>query len=321
MLLTSAALASGFLLLVLGGETLVRGSVSIANRAGVSPLLVGLTVVGFGTSAPELLTSVQAALLGSPGIAVGNVVGSNIANILLILGVIAFLRPVHAEPKAFYRDGSMLALSAAVCTFAALTGMFTRLMGVGFIVVLISYIVLSFVKERNSTDPSAVLHAEEAKAIEANSQSLSWAIVLTIGGLLLTLVGARLLVDASIDLARAFGISETIIGLTLVAVGTSLPELVTAIVAAIRRQPEIAFGNVIGSCIYNLLGILGTTAIIMPISVPPEILQIDLWIMLAATAFMIIFTATGWRLNRFEGAFLLAGYGGYIACMTERLTP
>lgn len=319
MLITSAALVCGFALLVLGGETLVRGSVSVANRAGVSPLLIGLTVVGFGTSSPELLTSVQAALLGSPGIAVGNVVGSNIANILLILGFIAVIHPVHADPRAFYRDGSMVAISTIICTLAALTGEFTRLMGIGFIAFLIGYIVLSFIKERNSSDPSAQLHTEEAKAVEAGPHSLPWALALTVGGLIMTLVGARLLVDASIDLARAFGISETVIGLTLVALGTSLPELVTAIVAAIRHQPEIAFGNVIGSCIYNLLGILGVTAIVLPIPVPPEIVHIDLWIMLAATAAMLIFTAMGWRLSRPEGAVLLVGYGGYIAWMACRI--
>jgi cation:H+ antiporter len=286
-------IAVGLVLLTSGGELLVRGSVSLARRLGVSPLLIGLTLVGVGTSTPELITSLHAALIGSPGIAVGNVVGSNIANILLILGLTAFIRPLARRPAAFYRDGSVLAGATLACAVAALGGTLGREPGAMFLVVLIAYVALTYLRERRAPDASAALHEHEADLAEPTPKSLWLAPAFAVGGIALTILGARLLVSGAIGFAAAAGVSETGIGLTVVAVGTSLPELVTSAMAVLRRQGDVAVGNIVGSNIYNLLGILGLTALVQPLTVPEQILRLDLWIMLAVTALLIAFAITG----------------------------
>jgi len=296
-------LLAGFVLLIIGGDLLVRGAVDTARHLGVSPLLIGLTLVGFGTSTPELVASVQAALAGSPGIAVGNVVGSNIANILLILGFAALLRPITTPRAAFQRDGAMLLLSALACLGVVLMGTLNRPMGAALLVLLIGYIVYSYRRERAVPEIGAGM---------APPMSAWIAGALTLGGLVVVVLGARLLVFAAIDLAREAGISETVVGLTVVAIGTSLPELVTSVMAALRRQSDVAFGNVIGSNIYNVLGILGVTALVQPIPVPAEIAHIDIWVMLATTLLLMAFAVSNWRISRREGAVLLAAYAGYL---------
>jgi cation:H+ antiporter len=310
-------LVAGFLLLVAGGDSLVRGAVAIARRIGVSPLLIGLTLVGFGTSTPELLTSVQAALAGSPGIAVGNVVGSNTANILLILGIAALISPLRTSPHAFRRDGTVVLLSALACVGVVLFGRLDRPIGVVLVMLLIAYIVYTYRRERVVHDASAAMHEAEASAAEPAPTRLWVATLFTLGGMALTVLGARFLVDGAIELARAAGISETIVGLTIVAVGTSLPELVTSVMAAVRRQSDVAFGNIVGSNIYNVLGILGVTAIVRPIPVPPEIARLDIWVMLAATVLLLVFSVTGWRVTRTEGGVLLAAYIAYVGYLVS----
>ncbi|MGF1641038.1 MAG: calcium/sodium antiporter [Rhodospirillales bacterium] len=310
-------LVAGFALLVAGGDCLVRGAVALARRLGVSPLLIGLTLVGFGTSTPELLTSVQAALIGSPGIAVGNVVGSNTANILLILGIAALLSPLRTSPAAFRRDGTVVLLAALACVGVVLFGHLDRPIGVVLVGLLVGYIVYTYRHERVVHDASAAMHEAEASAAEPVPARLWVSLLFTVGGLALTLLGARLLVDGSIGLARAAGVSETIVGLTLVAIGTSLPELVTSIVAALRRQADVAFGNIVGSNIYNVFGILGVTAMVRPIPVPPEIARLDVWVMLAATLLLLLFSVTGWRVTRSEGGVLLAAYVAYIGYLAS----
>ncbi len=302
-------LAGGFVGLVLGGELLVRGAVAIARRLGVSPLVIGLTLVGFGTSAPELVTCIQAALAGSPGLAVGNVVGSNTANILLILGLAAVIRPVHATKKSFGRDGTVLVVASLVCLGAVLFGSIDRLAGAIFLIGLIAYIIAAYIHEHRLEQSG---EAPSQDDIPEADYSLPLAILILVGGLLITILGARLMVDGAIDLAMIMGVSETVIGLTVVAIGTSLPEVVTSVIAAVRGHSDVAFGNVVGSCIYNLLGILGTTALIVPLSVPVEIVRFDIWVMLGATAVLIVTTVTGWRVNRWEGGLLLALYAGYL---------
>ncbi len=306
-------LGLGLVLLVVGGDALVRGAVSLATRLGVSPLMIGLTLVGFGTSTPELVTSLQAASIGAAGIAVGNVVGSNIANILLILGVAAVISPLTASRRAFLRDGTMLVIASVLCVAVVLFGHLDRLWGAAFVALLVGYIVFTYLRERQGHDASAAMHEAEAAAAPGGPSQLWLALLLAIGGIALTILGARLLVDGAVRLAEAAGISETVVGLTVVAVGTSLPELVTSVTAALRRQSDVALGNVVGSNIYNILGILGVTALVTPIPVPPAIAAVDIWVMLAATLLAIVFLLTGWRLNRVEGGVLLAGYAGYTA--------
>ena len=302
----------GLVLLVVGGEALVRGAVALASRLGVSPLLIGLTVVGFGTSTPELVTSLQAAFAGSPGIAVGNVVGSNIANILLILGVGALLMPLAVARGAFLRDGTVLVASTLAALAIVLTGTLSRPAGLVLLLGLVGYLVWAYRSERLAAPGSA--KGDGVVETPATPETpLPLALLYAVGGIAVTVVGARLLVGGATDLAARFGVSEAVIGLTIVAVGTSLPELVTAVVASVRRQPDVAFGNVVGSNIYNVLGILGVTALVKPVPVPDQIGGFDVWVMVAATVALLAVAITGWRIVRGEGLALLAAYGVYVA--------
>jgi cation:H+ antiporter len=293
----------GFGALLLGGEYLVRGAVAIARRFDVSPMVIGLTLVGFGTSMPELLTSLQAAFAGSPGIAIGNVVGSNIANILLILGVAAVIAPVAVSQGSFRRDAAIVALATGLCIVLALSGTFSRINGAIFLAGLAGFLWLAFRQDDGNAATGAEISAPAGFAIS---------LVMFAGGLIVTLIGARLLVLGAVDLARLSGISEAVIGLTIVAVGTSLPELVTSVVAARKGHSDVALGNVIGSNIFNILGILGVTALARPITVPPEIIGFDIWVMAAATAAMIWICVSGWRVSRGEGVAMLTAYACYL---------
>lgn len=304
-------LAGGLILLLAGGDLLVRGAVAAARRFGVSPLLIGLTLVGFGTSTPELVTSLQAAFAGSPGIAVGNVVGSNIANILFILGLAALLSPVGVAPEPFKRDSTVLVASQLACMAVVVYGFLSRPVGLIFIAALVGYVVFTYFQEQWTPNPQDP-HVREGEVEDAPNVSLPLALCMTLAGLGLTVFGARFLVDGAIALAREAGISETVIGLTIVAVGTSLPELVTSVVAALRKQSDVALGNIVGSNIYNVLGILGVTAAIAPIPVPPEIAAFDIWVMLAVTLVLVVFGFSGRQISRPEGVALLAAYGGYL---------
>ncbi len=299
-------LALGFVLLVGGGEALVRGAVSVASRLGVSPLLIGLTLVGFGTSTPELVTSLQAAFDGLPGIAVGNVVGSNIANVLLILGVAAVITPVAVARAGFGRDGAALAVATLLCVGVILYGALDRWLGGVLIAALATYLVLAYLTDRADTPDAA---ADTA----ALPGPLWLALALAVGGIAVTILGARLAVDAAVALALVWGMSETVVGLTIVAVGTSLPELVTSVMAALRREPAIAFGNVVGSNIYNILGILGVTALVRPIAVPAQIAGLDVWVMSGATVALVAAVVVWQRIGRGTGAAFLAAYAGYTA--------
>lgn len=323
-------LLGGLALLVIGGELLVRGAVAVAERLGMSPLLIGLTLVGFGTSTPELVTSVQAALAQSPGIAVGNIVGSNIANILLILGLSALITPVAVQSNALRRDGALVVLTALLFAIVSYTYMLDRIAGVIFVGLLVSYIMYAYRQERT---PAAVSDGhtsafEKAEAYDelhdgpirhqAQAQNLAQRLgpflplLMALGGLAIVVAGGKLLVDGAIGIARSYGMSEAVIGLTIVAVGTSMPEFVTSVVAAIRKHGDVALGNIMGSNIYNLLGIGGVTALISPTSVPEVIVRFDNLVMIAASAAMFAVAWSGYRISRLEGAALLAGYVAYV---------
>lgn len=306
-------IAAGFAALIAGGEALVRGAVALAERFGIPPLVIGLTLVGFGTSTPELLTSLQAAFAGSPGIAIGNVVGSNTANILLILGTAALLAPMAVDRRGFLRDGSVLLLATAACIAVVLAGQVGRVAGAGLFAALLIYLGGTLWIERRRATPAADIYAHEAEALPHPGYSVPVALLFFAGGLAVTVLGARLLVSGAISLASELGVPEAVIGVTIVAVGTSLPELVTSVVAARKGQADVAFGNVIGSNIFNVLGILGVTALIHPLSVPPEIARLDIWVMLAATGLLVAAAVTGWRVTRGEGAVLVAAYVAYLS--------
>nr|MCU0945887.1 calcium/sodium antiporter [Rubritepida sp.] len=312
---------------------LVRGAVQIAERFGVSPLLIGLTLVGFGTSTPELVASVQAALAGSPGIAVGNIVGSNIANILLILGLAALVNPIAVSSAALARDGGLGAATAMLVVVIGLVWMLDRLVGVIFLAALAGYLVFAYRQERaqpadhtaafdkaaafEGVHPSGV-HGALASAPGAGALGLAASGALLLGGLVLVVLGGGFLVDGAIGLARGLGVSEAVIGLTIVAVGTSMPELVTSLVAAFRRQSEVALGNVLGSNIYNVLGIGGVTALIAPTPVPAEIAHYDAFVMLLVSVLLLFIARSGWRIGRREGGLLLGGYAVYLLSLLPR---
>ncbi len=315
---TPLLLIIGLVLLLGGGEALVKGSVAIAWRLGVSRLLIGLTLVGFGTSTPELVASLQGALSGSPGVAIGNVVGSNIANILLILGAAVVILPITTNKSGFGRDGSVLIGASLLMVAVALTGELGRAAGIAFLLALLGYTVFTYLSEKRAHSASATVHEAEADFVEGSGMAMFPAVLLAFGGIAAVVAGASLLVSASIEIARAANMSETVIGLTLVAVGTSLPELVTSVMAAIRRQGDVAFGNVIGSNVFNILGIAGVTAVVKPLQVPPQILAMDIWVMLAASLLLVLFAVTGWRVSRREGLLFLLAYAAYL---TVQLSP
>lgn len=316
---TILLVAGGLVLLALGGELLVRGAVGMAARLGISPLLAGLTIVGFGTSTPELATSVQAAIDGSPGIAIGNVVGSNIANILFILGLSAVILPLSVNPKSFRRDSIALGGSAVLCTGAVLSGVLGPLIGIVLLAGLVGYVWWAYKSESVANDDEC--HRHEAEAEDRPVPPGTGPVILggmIVAGLAAAIFGAGWLVDGATVLASAAGVSESVIGLTVVAVGTSLPELIACIVAVLRKHEDVALGNIVGSNIYNVLGILGLTSIIQPIEVPAEIAAFDIWVMLGVTALLIVQLRSGWKLSRIEGALLVALYAAYTTLLVLR---
>ncbi|MEQ9258937.1 MAG: calcium/sodium antiporter [Roseovarius sp.] len=292
---------------------LVRGAVSAARALNISPMVIGLTLVGFGTSTPELVTSLQAALSGSSGIAIGNVVGSNIGNVLLILGLAALLAPIAVDPRAFRRDGTVMIAATLAGLAVVLAGEAGRLAGALFLAGLAAYLGFTLWSERGSApSPAGAVYEAEAEAVPGPDQPMALSLVIAVAGLALTLLGARFLVSGAVEIASAAGISEAVIGLTIVAIGTSMPELVTAVIAVRKGQGDVALGNVLGSNIFNLLGILGITALVQPMAVPPEIIRLDIWVMTGAALLLMVFARTGWRIGRREGGLMLALYLAYL---------
>lgn len=302
--MTIVLLLAGLILLLVGGEVLVRGASALAERFGMPPFVVGVVVVGFGTSMPEMVTSIEAALIGAPGIAVGNIVGSNIANILLILGLSALVAPIAVDRAVLRRDGVVALAAAMLCLVLGALGGIDRLTGALLVAGLVAYIYVTIRHPADTGDTAADEPAPRPNALHA--------LVLASAGLAVLMLGADLLVTAAVALARTSGVSESVIGLTVVAIGTSLPELATSLVAAMRRQADIALGNILGSNIYNVLGILGTTALVQPVPMPADIASTDVWVMISATLLLLVFATTGCRICRFEGASFLALYGGYL---------
>ena len=311
MPLDLAALAGGLALLVVAASVLVRGAAALALRLGLTPLVVGLTVVAFGTSAPELVVSVQAALAGAGGIAVGNVVGSNIANVGLVLAAAVLLRPLAADASLFRRDLPAVVAVTALAALLLADRQLGRWEGAALVAGLVAYLVWS-VRAARSAPPALEVELVPEVATEAPA----WrSLLLVAAGLAGLVVGADLFVDAAVRLAEAAGVSNAVIGLTVVAVGTSLPELATTLVASLRGESEIAVGNVVGSNLFNLLGILGAAALVRPL-VAPGLELVDVGVMGAFTVALVLMLWTGRRLVRAEGAVLLAGYLGYMVYLT-----
>lgn len=302
----------GILLLTGGGEALIRGSLTAARKLGISPLLSGLLIVGFGTSAPELAVSIDAAINGEPDIAVGNVIGSNIGNILLILGLCAVITPLVVKPLVLRRDGLTVVAASILCVVLAGGSALGRVDAAIMLLALVAYLVWAYRTEKSGHAPSAEMHKAEEKELSPVPDTVLKMWVTIIVGLALLIIGSQILLKGAVGIAEELGVSEAVIGLTLVAVGTSLPELSVSIIAAIRRHADVAIGNVLGSNTFNILGILGISAFLQPLPIHSRILQFDQWVMLGTAILLMLFLYTGKKLSRLEGGLLVLGYIAYV---------
>ncbi len=321
--LTLILFVVGLGILILGAELLVRGASRLALGIGISPLVVGLTVVAFGTSSPELAVSIGAALTGQADIALGNVIGSNIANVLLILGISAVITPLVVTQKLVRRDVPLMIGVSVLLLLLGLDGRIGRLDGLLFFAGVVTYTVLAI---RQSRAENAAIAAEYAAEFGQAGRPAGRQMLLNVGamavGLALLMLGARWLVDGAVSIARLLGLSELVIGLTVIAVGTSLPEVATSVIASIRGERDIAVGNVVGSNLFNILSVLGLTAAVTPrgIAVPAQALRFDLPFMIAVAVACLPIFFTGYRISRWEGALFLAYYGAYTVYLLLNAT-
>ena len=305
-------LFGGFVYLLMGGELLVRGALGLSRESNISPVIVGVTVVAMGTSAPELMVSIFSALSGHPGIAVGNVVGSNIANVLLVVGVPVLIYPISCAQKGLSRQTSlMIAVSLmfiVMCVFEPIS--FWE--GMLLVFILMSFLIMA-------TRGAAIIPLEDAEeqmdrrlGLPTYPSAITLFIVL---GVISLPLGANLVVEGGVGLATSWGVSEAVIGLSLIALGTSLPELSTTVIAALHKSSDVAIGNVVGSNLFNILAILGITALLTDIPVDPQFLRFDIWVMLAASVVLWIFVLAKGSIGKIWGGLFLAGYFGYLAAI------
>ena len=315
MVMMIVLLISGTVLLYFGAELLVKGSANLAMRCGVSALVAGLTIVAFGTSAPELVVSIKAALDGLGDIAVGNVIGSNIFNIAIILGLSALIHPMKVHLNVLKVDTPVM-MASSVLLMAVLHDLYvSRVEGIFLFAGIIAYMTFTIITARRTGETKVDFPLEQLTPKKKVTPVLD--IIFVIGGLCLLALGSRFFVNGAVSLARAIGVSEAVIGLTIVAVGTSLPELATSIIASIKKEEDIAIGNIIGSNIFNILAILGTSSTITPLNAS-GVGQISLYFMLGTTVLLMPFMRTGFVLNRIEGLLLLIVYGGYMYYLWPR---
>mgnify|MGYP005841125637 CR=1 FL=1 len=312
-LLAMGLFALGLVLLVGGAELLVRGAAALALAAGISPLVIGLTVVAYGTSAPELAVTVLSAWDGQADIALGNVVGSNIFNVLVILGLTSVVAPVAVASQLVRREVPIMVGVSLLALVMALDGRVGRIDGVLLATGIVAYTVLSIRLGRRETREVQGEYAQALAPCHAprTAGQLAWDVALVVLGLVVLMAGSKMLVYGAVTIARALGVGELLIGLTIVAAGTSLPELATSVVAALRGQRDIAVGNVVGSSICNILGILGVAAMLRPVAVSEAMLALDLPFMVAVAVACLPIFYTGNRIARWEGALFLAYYVAY----------
>lgn len=318
-MLIFAQVVGGLLLLFFGGELLVRAAVALARKFGVSPLIIGMSIVAAGTSAPELVVSLVAAFQDAPGIAVGNVVGSNIANLLLVLGAAGLIFPLRRHKQSIYRDGSVLLGATIVFVLLCNHGIFARWHGAVMLVLLIVYLVGSYIVDRRDQKAAAEIEAEVAELASA-SEALWLTSVKLVLGFAGIIFGSEILVNGAVVVARSAGLSDTTIGITLVAVGTSLPELAASVIAAKNRHTDVALGNAIGSCTFNLLAIMGTVAVVHPIRVPEQILHFDLWVMLGVTLGFLAVSLLAAKIGRLIAGIFLLLYAAYTTAQFTGLS-
>ncbi|WP_409433336.1 calcium/sodium antiporter [Litorimonas sp. RW-G-Af-16] len=310
-------IAVGLALLVAGGEALIRGSVSIASKLGMSKALIGVTLIGFGTSMPEFVATFGAAAKGSPDIAFGNVLGSNIANILMILGVSTLIHPIATRMHGLWRDALFVSLSAAASVYWIYSGGITFWGAAWLLAAFATY--MFFTIRADIADEIAT--ADDITALP-KERALPLSLLFAIGGIAALVLGAEALIRGASDIALGMGVSEAMVGITIVGIGTSLPEATASIIASLKRENEIAFANIVGSNIFNGLGILGITGLFHTLTFSPAsaggFTLLDAAILCTATFFMFFFAVTHKRIMRWEGALLLLAYGGYLGWLVTR---
>lgn len=312
--------ALGLVILLLAGDALVKGAVNLSLRFGVPALIVSLTIVAFGTSAPELLISIQAILDGVPSLALGNVVGSNVANVLLVLGLPALLATMHTSECNTRKTFRFMIIATVVFIALGLRGVYDWIAGIVLLTLMAGVLYDAFRQTRKHRRADKAARAAAAAdccdddEVEGADPDMKMWMILAylVAGLVGLPLGAQLLVTNATIIAQTYGVSDTVIGLTLVAVGTSLPELATTVMAALRRQADVALGNVIGSNIFNLLAIIGVATMVGPIPVDPQFLQFDFWVMLASALLLLPFVYYGRDISRLWGVVLTALYAAYV---------
>ena len=303
----------GLLLLIIGGELLIRGAMSAANKFKVSPFLSGLVIVGFGTSMPELTVSVNAVINNNSSIALGNIIGSNIGNIGLIIGVCGLITPLTYNPLALRRDAIVMLSAVVVFVLLGLLGYFSFLAATLMLTMLAGYLAWTIFTERNTRNPSQKLHQDEGQELHSQAHK-TWQVgLLIIFGLSFLIIGAQWFVSGATTIATNIGISEAFIGLTLVAVGTSLPEFTISLIAVFRKHTDVAVGNIVGSNIFNILAILGISSLISPIGLAGRFVYFDQWVLLFITVIFTLFLMLGRSIGRVQSALLLTLYLLYLA--------
>jgi cation:H+ antiporter len=314
-LIIALQILGGLVLLLVGGRYLVRAGVMLAEEFRVSPLMIGLTVVAFGTSSPELLVNLMAAVKGVPSLGVGNVIGANIANVLLVLGAAGLVHPIARNPAVLQRDAPVMMLAVLGFGAVAWSGEILRWQGVLMLACLAAYIAAVAVIEKRSAAAVAE-RRDEVEALELPRRVPPWQ---TGGILVLSLAalvgGSHVLVDGAVSAARGLGVAEAVIGATIVAFGTVLPELIASVTAALHRHTDLAIGNVVGSIVANIFGVLGAAAVVRPYAIPPEVLRFDLWVMLAACALLFAAGRRKGGIPRWTCALMVAAYLAYDAAL------
>ncbi len=296
--------------LFIGAEGLVRGASSLAIKLGISPLVVGLTVVAFATSSPEMVVSIKAAIEGNPGIVVGNVVGSNICNIALILGVAAMISPMSVKSQVIKREIPIMIIVSVILLLVLLDDTITRMEGVFLVIGIITYIILGYKYSIKEKDNKEVIKEFE-ESIPKSPYKIWQSIIFILTGLALLVLGSNLFVDGAVAVAENFGVSQAVIGLTIIALGTSLPELTTSVVASFKNENDIAIGNAVGSNVFNILSILGVSSLVRPIA-DTGVTMVDLSIMMFFAILILPLSRSKFTLRRWEGALLFCGYISYM---------
>lgn len=319
MLMSIAAIVLGLAVLVWSADRFVDGASATARYAGMPPLLIGMVIVGFGTSAPEIVVSIISAMEGNPGLALGNGYGSNIANIGLILGITALISPISVHSQVLRKELPILLLITLLSLALLWNGMLARtdaMVLLGVFVLLMAWSIKQGMSNGNDS-----MTGDEVKELDDNQMSLKQAIFWLVAGLLLLIISSRILVWGAVNIAQSFGVSDLIIGLTIVAIGTSLPELASSIAAIRKNEHDLAIGNVIGSNLFNTLAVVGLAGIIHPLEVAPEVISRDFMVMGGLTLSLFVlgygFKGRQGRINRVEGALLLAVYGGYTGWLAQ----